>query len=76
MLILIGDADDWKGKNGQLISQLFAVGTEISAKEQLIEKARLMEQPDGGEPCADHYGSLYIAASIEDNFHAGFIWSQ
>ena len=46
MLILVGDAEDWKGKNGQLISELFAVGTEIGTKDQLIEKARLMEQPD------------------------------
>ena len=37
MLVLIGDADDWKGKYGQLISELFAVGTEISPKERLTD---------------------------------------
>ncbi len=66
MLILVGDADDWKGKNGQLISELFAVGTEIGTKKQLIESARLMEQPDEFVPWADNYGSLYMAASIEE----------
>lgn len=40
MLILIGDADDWKGKYGQLISELFAVGTEISAKEKVADLVR------------------------------------
>ncbi len=66
MLILVGDAEDWKGRNGQLISELFAVGKEIEAKEKLIESVRLMEQPDEFVPWADNYGSLYMAASIEE----------
>ena len=36
MLVLIGDEDDWKGRGGQLISELFAVSTEISEKENLV----------------------------------------
>lgn len=47
MLVLIGDADDWKGKNGQMISELFAVGTEISEKERIAEM--VMEQGGTGE---------------------------
>lgn len=64
MLVLIGDADDWKGKNGQMISELFAVGTEISEKERIAEM--VMEQGGTGEsaPWMDNYGSLYMAESI------------
>ena len=54
MLILIGDADDWKCKPGQLISELFAVGEEISAKEQIVETARLLEQGDEFVPWVDN----------------------
>ncbi len=37
MLVLVGDAEDWKGKPGQLISELFAVGTEITPRERIVE---------------------------------------
>lgn len=37
MLILVGDAEDWKGKPGQLISELFAMGTEITPQERLVQ---------------------------------------
>ena len=46
MLVLIGDAEDWKGKPGQLISELFAVGTEIVPEERLSESLRLDSGPD------------------------------
>ena len=35
MLVIIGDAEDWKKRNGQLISELFSVGKETSPKEKL-----------------------------------------
>lgn len=37
MLVLIGDAESWKGRPGQLISELFAVGQEITQKECIAE---------------------------------------
>lgn len=64
MLVLIGDAEDWKGKPGQLISELFAVGTEISAKEKVVEMVRGKETADEFAPWLDNYGSLYMAAII------------
>ena len=37
MLVLIGDVENWKGRPGQLISELFAVGTEITPRERIAE---------------------------------------
>ena len=41
MLVIIGDAEDWKGKPNQLISELFAVGTEIFPEEIISESLQL-----------------------------------
>lgn len=66
MLILIGDAEDWKGKNGQLISELFAVGREITEKEKVVEMLRRQEASDEDAPWMGNYGSLYMALSIDE----------
>ena len=68
MLVIIGDAEDWKGKSGQLISELFAVGTEISTKEKVVEMVRGKQQADESAPWLDNYGSLYMAAMINEEF--------
>lgn len=47
ILVLVGDAEDWKGKPGYLISELFAVGTEISPKERLADSLYQQEDTDG-----------------------------
>ncbi len=66
MLIIIGDAEDWKGKPGQLISELFAVGKEISDKERIVDSIRSDAYSDSDAPWMDNYGSLYMALSMED----------
>lgn len=65
MLVLIGDAEDWKGKNGQMISELFAIGTEISENENIVEKVLGKSGTDMTAPWLENYGSLYMAAAIE-----------
>ncbi len=47
MLVLIGDAGDWKGKPGQLISELFAVGKEITPQEHLVQNLYVQTDSDG-----------------------------
>ena len=47
MLILIGDAESWKGKYGQMISDLFAVGMEITEKEPVAEMMQKKAGTDG-----------------------------
>ena len=47
VLVIIGDAEDWKGKPGQLISELFAVGTEITPRERIAQS--LQKQLDMDE---------------------------
>lgn len=66
MLILIGDAEDWKWKSGQLISELFAVGREITEKEKVVEILRRQESSDEDAPWIGNYGSLYMALSIDE----------
>lgn len=65
MLVLIGDAEDWKGKSGQMISELFAIGTEISENENIVEKVLGKGGTDMTAPWLGNYGSLYMAAAIE-----------
>lgn len=58
-LILVGDVDDWKGKNGQLISELLEVGTEISSVERIVETVIKMKEEEI-KPWEDNLGSLYF----------------
>ena len=62
MLILVGDADNWKGKPGQLISELFAVGKEIPERERVAEKLC----PDREPPWMGNYGSLFMAPGLDE----------
>ena len=48
MLILIGDADDWKPRNGQLIADLFRVAEEVSPEINFDDY--LGETEEGGQP--------------------------
>lgn len=66
MLVLVGDAEDWKGRSGQLISELFAVGTEIDAKEKIVRMVQSSEPEEKFLPWKDNYGSLYMALSVEE----------
>ena len=66
MLVLVGDAEDWKGRPGQLISELFAVGTEIDTKEKIVKMVQESEPEDVFLPWKDNYGSLYMALSVEE----------
>ena len=64
MLVLIGDAEDWRGKNGQLISELFAVGTEIPENEKVVESLQKKDENERPAPWLENYGSLYMAAML------------
>ena len=63
-LILIGDADSWKGQNGQMISELFAVGTEIPENEKVVESLQKKDENERTAPWLENYGSLYMAAML------------
>ena len=67
MLVLIGDAEDWKGKPGQLISELFSVGTEIDAKAKIIGMIEGHDSSGDYAPWKENYGSLYMALSIDND---------
>jgi len=66
MLILIGDAESWRKKNGQIISELFAVGTEISEKEPVADALLRQGDTDDSPPWMDNYGSLHFAADTDE----------
>ena len=66
MLVLVGDAEDWKGKTGQLLSELFAVGKEIEPKEKIVAMVRAEDKNEEFIPWMDNYGSLFMALSVEE----------
>lgn len=66
MLVIVGDAEDWKGKTGQLVSELFAVGTEIDPQEKIVRMVQPEEKGREFVPWEDNYGSLYMALSVEE----------
>ena len=47
-----------------MISELFAVGTEITAKEKVVEMVREKKKKDDFVPWLDNFGSLFMAASV------------
>ena len=64
MLVLVGDAEDWRGRPGQLISELFFVASEIGPKENVVEQVQGKDPEEEFVPWKDNYGSLYMALSI------------
>lgn len=65
MLILVGDAEDWKGHNEQMISELFAIGREISPNEKIVKTLQERKEPNEFIPWLENFGSLFMALSID-----------